>query len=582
MITCHQQADTGFVEIDWAADLAPLYGARVSYSLDAGRTYAPCAMYRGLDADSLLECSFWDWNQGVQHGSLRFDGPSHPVFWNLYLNRLHAHRGPVRLRVETLGADGLRTHDVALELTPGRAVYLDDWPRWAATASGWRTDGGRLTLADGQSPAPLRVQPGLTGSYVVYVGIPHGTLLTHLRASNEEFRYPFSAERTRAEFQEKCHKELCWKTVELQPDTVIEISPYPVSLRQPRVWPFGSVGYLKLVPAPRPAPKRHCLRGADRKLALYFEPYSWAFFYNLDTPAQVREALGLLREMGADEIHTQVIRFGSQSLHHGRVAERHDRGALMGDDGTFSPGPTAMVKALDVLRVAIDTCREWGLTHYANAALTNCYPGTDFEDRISREHPEWRANGNSLLYRIPQVRAHAAAIVREFVEWGTDGVSIDCLRYPQHQSEEDLVLLFHELHAAIRAQAGARTVPVTARIPAGDVVYYRAFDQLVREGLVHTVIPSNYFMRAPRISLKPYRKWRDHGCRVFGLIDGWDSYFASFHDFQLSLFMYPSAVREDIARFLREGADGIFVYQADNYCADPLLRTVLDWRRRPA
>ena len=40
--------------------------------------------------------------------------------------------------------------------------------------------------------------------------------------------------------------------------------------------------------------------------------------------------------------------------------------------------------------ISLNICREPGVTHYANAGLTNCCPGTDIEERISREHPERR------------------------------------------------------------------------------------------------------------------------------------------------------------------------------------------------
>jgi hypothetical protein len=36
---------------------------------------------------------------------------------------------------------------------------------------------------------------------------------------------------------------------------------------------------------------------------------------------------------------------------------------------------------------------------------------------------------------------------------------------------------------------------------------------------------------------------------------------------------------DDIKKFFKEGADGIFVYQSDVYCADPFLRNTLDWRK---
>jgi hypothetical protein len=86
-------------------------------------------------------------------------------------------------------------------------------------------------------------------------------------------------------------------------------------------------------------------------------------------------------------------------------------------------------------------------------------------------------------------------------------------------------------------------------------------------------------MREPMFSLKPYLKWKDYGCKVFGIIDGWNTYVGSFHNFQLSLNRNPKDIKEDIIRFFKEGADGIFVYQADGHLADAFNRPVLDWRK---
>ncbi|HQL65710.1 MAG TPA: hypothetical protein PLS78_07625 [bacterium] len=61
-------------------------------------------------------------------------------------------------------------------------------------------------------------------------------------------------------------------------------------------------------------------------------------------------------------------------------------------------------------------------------------------------------------------------------------------------------------------------------------------------------------------------------------MDGWLTHLGSFSNSQISLYRYPSDIKYDIRRFFNEGADGIFVYQADGYCADPFTRTALDWK----
>lgn len=572
MITCRQLLDEGFVEIAFASESGTLYGARLTYSTDGGATYHPCAIYLDRGPDRLLASGFWEWNEAVQFGNVKFNGAPHTLYWNTFLNGVHAAPATVIVRVEALREHGIEADECTLALQTTRARYWHAWQEGVAEGSGWRVESGALTVEPGREVAPFVVRPGLQGRYRVILGVPSGALHLWLRLRDEETRHPLIASQDRAAFAAKAHKEIAWRTVELQPEAALEIRPIPTAIRHSELYPPGRIAYLKFVPEP-PSTPRAAVRWADKKLALYFEPYSWAFIYGLDSVGAVREALSLYQEMGADEVHTQAIRFGSRALHHSRVAE-HFSGTTAGDDGTHSTGPEQMVRALDVLRVTIDLCHEMGMTHYANAGLTNCYPGTSLEDKISREHPEWRT-GNILRYGFPETRAYAAAIVQEFIAWGTDGVTIDCMRYPYHHTEEELLLLFHEIRRAMDVASPHRPIPLTVRIPAGDAVYYRVFQRLAQEGVIQCVIPSTIWERLPLFSLRPYLKWRDYGCRVYGRIDGWEQSLWGNHH----LLLHPLDIRADITRFLKEGADGIYVYQGDQHAGDAFTRDVLDWRK---
>lgn len=557
MLTARQSPNDGFVEIRFRDLPEPIYGVELAYSTDGG-AFLPCAIYPGKDNDALLAATFWTWNQAVEFGRVKFAGRAKPVYWNRYLNNLHNYLGTLTLRADVLLEGGVTRREITLELQPVRAVYLDAREK---------------TLVNGFT---LRVPDGVNGQYAISVGLRGGGCAALLKLDSESRHYPFIVSAKHPELEDKASKEILWKVAELAAGTRIEIAPVPAAARDPKVVKPGNIAYLKLSPAPS-APARR--RDDNRTLALYFEPYSWAHSYGLTERRQVREAMELYREMGGTEVHNQLIRFGSRALHHSRIAERFTGGQMMADDGTFTDNPSAMVRAIDVLRETIDACRELGLTHYANAALSNCYPDTDFEERISREHPEWRT-GNVLRFNRPETRAYAAAIMAEFVKWGSDGLSIDCMRYPEHHTEEDLVLLFREIRQAVDAAAKGRAVPLTVRLPAGDPVYYRAFETLVKESAVHCVVPSTVWPREPYVSIRPYLKWKEHGCRVLGLVDGWKTWVGTFcENFQLELLLSPADIRADIRRHLRDGADGIFVYQADGHCADPFNRMVLDWKR---
>jgi len=558
---------SGYVKLLVAGRAGEVFGAAFSWSID-DRPFRPCAINPGAagDNDALLAATFWTWNQAIDFGRVKFPGKARAVYWNLFLNDLHDHRGPVIIRADILRAGGIEQSEITIDLQPTRAIYLRDWTRWVQPDSGWHVDAGRLTLAPGGNPTPLRVPVPRAGRYDIHIGLRGGGLAAMLSFGGDSPRCPFIVSPKHPELVDKSSKEIPWQSADLAADSHIEIAPVPQAVRDPKIQSFGAIAYIKLIPQARKPPTAKPV--ADCTLALYFEPYSWAYFFGLTTPRHVRDAMRLYKDMGATEVHNQIIRFGSRALHHSRAAERFNAGAFMADDGTFSDAPTDMVKSLDVLRETIDACRDLGLTHYTNAGLTNCYPGTAFEEKISREHPEWRT-GNVLRFSHPEVRTHVASVMAEFVEWGTDGLSIDCMRYPDHHTEEELLLLFREIRAVVDAKAAGRAIPLTVRIPASDTVYYRAFHTLARERIIQGVVPSTVWPREPYVSVKPYLPWKEFGCRVLGIVDGWKTWVGTFCDhYQLELLLDPKDIRADMTRHVKEGADGIFVYQADGHCAD--------------
>jgi hypothetical protein len=571
----HHDAASALVEIllKKAARSSDIHGARFRFSSDGGATFAPCSLFPGPYPDALLSTSFWEWNEAVQFGNVKARGSLGPLSWNLHANGLAAHAGTVRVRAELLTAEGrIETEEAEVALVPSRAVFHEDWNAASLPGGGWNAVDG-LSFEGRTPPEAAAVSPGLTGTYEIRVGISSGSFMAVLQKEGEPSQ-PLSVNVIMAlipEFDHKARKEIPWKAVRLEADSRILIRPHPSTLEHPEKYPFGRISYLKFIPTEsgrRSARRLSADAWKGKTLALYFEPYSWAFLYGLSTSAEVRGALTHLRAMGADEIHTQVVRFGSKTQYRGRVGEPHTEGALLGDDGTYSQGPVRMVRTIDVLRESIDACRALGMRHFANAGLTNCYPGTHLEDRISREHPDWRKDG-TLRFNRPETVSYAAALMAEFVEWGTDGVSVDCMRYPMHHTEEDLLTLFRAMRDAMAAKAGGRRIPFTARIPAGDVTYFRAFLELAREGTVDCIVPSTLFPRKPLFSLLPYRPFRDAGCRVFGRIDGWKENLKG-ND---ATALLPADIREDVGRFFAEGADGIFVYQADAHWANPFTRT---------
>ncbi|HQL65376.1 MAG TPA: hypothetical protein PLS78_05905, partial [bacterium] len=282
MISIKQMINDGFVEIRISQNLKPIYGAKISYSLD-GNVWNPCSIFSYIDADKMLRCSFWEWNEAVRYGNVKFNGSGHPVYWNLYLNNLHKYTGDIKICIKVLTDEGITEYKTDVELLPCKTLYISDWNQYVLE-KGWKIESGYLMFNGDEEVKALTIKPGISGRYKIYFGILYGIIHMRVSVSNEKIRYPFIAERNRPEFQDKYHKEILWKSVELDKNSAIEISPTPLSIRENEKWPFGSIHYIKIVPDEKKKENTGHVNSkwSDKTLALYFEPYSWAFLYNLE------------------------------------------------------------------------------------------------------------------------------------------------------------------------------------------------------------------------------------------------------------------------------------------------------------
>ena len=202
-----------------------------------------------------------------------------------------------------------------------------------------------------------------------------------------------------------------------------------------------------------------------------------------------------------------------------------------------------------------------GLRLHANFGATNCYPGSPLQGDFSKAHPEWM-RGSALRYEVPEVRQYAISHFREVVELGASGVSIDFCRYPDGIDKPETCNTFlHELRAAVGPK-----VPILIRFPATNVRLSDNFDYAawVREGLVDYLCPSNIQGRHLTFDIVPYVKAvKGTNCRLLPVVDalGWG----------LTL---PGPFLERVRKLYDDGADGVYIYQADS----PVVHHPLDRR----
>ncbi|MFA5860037.1 MAG: hypothetical protein WC955_13330 [Elusimicrobiota bacterium] len=581
VVTLNHNLESGFVNITFSKLKISCYGGKVTFSKDNGKTYNNCAVYPAEYGDtSVLYHSLWSWNEAVNYGNVKFNGKPTPLNWNLFFDSMHTYSGEVLVRVELITISGIEVMEQKVVLTPSKTVYFTDWKKVIPSGTPWIVPGTCLAVDKnkivGTKPfEPVKIRLGVEGRYRIFFGLPNGNMRLSTKLSGDKALHPFNIAGSRLEYNHKVKKEVFFREADLTKETVLELNMIPHGVRNPDICGFGKLAYLKLVPVVKHTKSTKKFGWQTKKLAVYFEPFSWAYMYGLTTRVELDDIIAQFKSIGVDEVHTQVMRFGTKSLHKSKILEANVDIPPIGDDHRGSPGPVEMRKSLDILKDTIESCNSAGLMHYTNIGLTNCYPGTPGEDKFSREHPEYRTK-NILRYNRPETINYAASIVNEIVEdYDTPGFSIDCLRYPYYHTESELIALFERIIDVLEIQGKKRgkKVPFALRIPEGDITYYRALWHFVKSGKIEYVVPSSIHTRKPIYSLKPYIKWQKFGCKVYGRIDGWKEFA---HDG--GVFFNPKDIKEDIERYMKEGADGVFVYQADLHLVDAYTKHAIDKR----
>ncbi len=162
------------------------------------------------------------------------------------------------------------------------------------------------------------------------------------------------------------------------------------------------------------------------------------------------------------------------------------------------------------LQIAIDRSHELGLKLFARLEMQHEYgPASDenwlwvaLVGQFNKQNPQFRIPGRVLLdFKHPEVRAHKLAVLRDAVEMGADGLSLDFVVYPPFFETPDIETMtgfIREIRAMCDevGQAQEREVELMVRVP------FRGNDSIgldpvgwMRDNLVDYVVVSH---RRPR------------------------------------------------------------------------------------
>lgn len=518
-----------------------------------------------------------DWSDWTLVGKIterRAAGLVRTLIFNPYPDAQVDGKMDVDFRVEIRTEEGtvLETQHISLQADNSDVVYIDDWTKvfqQEAVAVDCDPDGRQwiyCTQVDrsagiltgtalygkaGEAELPQLTYPlNLKGSYALFIcGSPKEAGIK-LRLTGDE----------RADRLRFIHlgEEIYWRQTAMDHQHLVvkELHTYTG-------YTDSQIDYVKMVPLTDElvqSLEEPYQKERDKTVIAYFEPYSWAFLENVMDTFQHREPLSAYAEAEVDQMDTQLGRFGSKMNFESRIADQLLY-ATEGDpiDGVIPKTSNVgqMQLYTNMFQAELRYGTELGMTVQADFGGTNCYIGTPLQGDITREHPEWVKN-HALMYQYEGVRKYILNLIREALELGSPGVTLDFCRYPEGiDRPETLNTFLRELKGLTSKFEVLRDdqVPVMLRFPATGVRCYENFDYhtWVKEGLVDVLCPSTIQGRHTYFDVKPYvEAAKGTGVKVVPVVD-------SIHWGPEMPGPYLMRTRQ----VYQDGADGVYIYQAD-------------------
>jgi len=517
-----------------------------------------------------------EWQEWIFQGRLRerrARGLPRTVVFNPYPEAQEQGKVAIDFRIQIQSPDGRvwSVQQCQVQADNSDVLYLEDWSQVMqkeAIVSGearpgerkwsWRTDLDPSTVTFGHAlwgrytedlPLPQLSYPlDLKGEYAIFV-CTDPRYGIRLRLTGDERTDLLSSPRP---FQ-----EVLWRWSRLDRQHLVLKQPHSY-----QGYTTGHVDYIKLVPLA--AEQVQALESQygepDWTVVGYFEPYSWAFFEEVQESLQHREPLVAFAEARVGLVDIQIGRFGAKVVYESRLTDPLLYETIGDPIGGVIPrtGNVGRMQQLtNTLQTELRYARELGLKAHANFGATNCYPETPLQGEFPKQHPEW-VRGHALRYEVPEVRHYLLALLREALEIGAEGLSLDFCRYPEGIDGPETANQFLRELKALREEFAAlrgQPVPLLVRFPAQGVRGWPNFDYAtwVREGLVEYLCPSNIQGRHLHFDVTPYvQAVRGTSVKLLPVVDG-----LSWGLEMPGLFLWR------VRQLDEAGVDGIYLYQAD-------------------
>lgn len=549
-----------------------------SWSPASANTWQPARVTPFISETALTLVPSADWTDWTEKGRIterHAAGLDRTVVFNPYPEAQQNGRVDIDFRIELQSPEGksLTTTQTHVQADHSDVICVEDWSAvlqkdmWSADpqpkdgkwswrtgqspAAGYSLGNGLYGFIDANRSLPQLTYPlDLKGPYAVFVATAPGSGM-RMRFTGDERTDTISSRRP---FEETFWR---WTRMDRQHLVLKQAHGYTG-------YTASQIDYIRFVPLTNEQVKELDAQfGAqtDKLVAGYFEPYSWAFYDNIQEPLQHREPLLAFREARIGLIDSQIGRFGMKVVYESRQTDPLYYSTI-GDPEPDNPNPQTnnvgrMQQYTNTLDAELRYARELGLNMHANFGASNCYPGTPLQGDFSKQHPDWM-RGACLRYEVPEVRQYVLSLYREALEIGAPGISIDFCRYPGTiDSTETCTTMLRELRqlADEAGQIQGRRIPILVRFPGAGVERCEFFDYSawVKQNLVDHLCPSDIQGRFHHIDMAPYLETvRGSSCKLLPVIDGltWGPQMPGF-------FLWR------VASLYKMGIEGVYVYQAD-------------------
>ncbi len=524
-------------------------------------------------AMNLLPKEMWDQGRKGRIVERRAAGLTRTAVFNPYPDAETGGAVEVDFRIAIEAPDGavLTTRQIRLHADRKDIAYIEDWSNVLQQdalgtlkydrAWTYRTGLGEseeVTFGNdlyGTSPGDLALPPlsyplDLHGTYAIFVCTSAAKGGMRLRLSGDE--------RTNMLASRFPGQEILWRWAAMDRQHLVLKQPHGYKGCSP-----AHIDYVKFVPlSPETAKQLDDAFGVpDRFIAGYWEPYSWAFYDDVQNSLQHREQITAFREARFSLLDTQIGRFGMKVVYESRKTDplyyRTIGDPEPGDNSPLTDNVGKMQQFTNTLDATIRYARELGLQPHANFGASNCYPGSPLQGDFSKAHPDWM-RGSALRFEVPEVRNYALTLYRESLEIGAPGISIDFCRYPETVDSVETGNTFMQAMSALAgefAQQRGQAVPVLVRFPGTGVRRAEFFDYSTwaREGWVDYLCPSNIQGWPLYIDIAPYlAAVQGTACKLLPEIDalGWG-------------LPLPGPFLWWANRLYDLGVPGLYIYQAD-------------------